>query len=56
MGLAYIVFALMMAAVTVCASTIRLLRNFDTEVPDSLPDDLIGMQERQRRLKGSIAS
>ncbi|MEV6865902.1 amino acid adenylation domain-containing protein [Streptosporangium subroseum] len=55
-GLTYIVFALMMAAVTVCASTIRLLRHFDTEVPDSLPDDLIGMQERQRRLEGSIAS
>ncbi|WP_433256779.1 non-ribosomal peptide synthetase/MFS transporter [Streptosporangium sp. CA-135522] len=56
MGLTYIVFALMMAAVTVGASGIRLLRRFDTEVPDSLPDDLIGMQERQRRLKGTIAS
>ncbi|WP_326820140.1 non-ribosomal peptide synthetase/MFS transporter [Streptosporangium sp. NBC_01756] len=55
-GLTYVVFALMMAAVTVCASAIRLLRNFDTEVPDSLPDDLIGMQERQRRLKGTNAS
>ncbi|MFJ2031590.1 amino acid adenylation domain-containing protein [Streptosporangium sp. NPDC087985] len=55
-GLTYVVFALMMAAVTVCASTIRLLRRFDTEVPDSLPDDLIGMRERQRRLKGTTAS
>ncbi|MFC4061556.1 amino acid adenylation domain-containing protein [Planomonospora corallina] len=55
-GLTYIVFALMMAAVTVCASAVPLLRRFDTEVPDSLPDDLIGMQERQRRLKGSNAS
>ncbi|WP_433414231.1 amino acid adenylation domain-containing protein [Microtetraspora malaysiensis] len=58
-GLTYIVFALMMAAVTISASTIRLLRRFDTEVPDSLPDDLIGMQERQRRLslvKGSSES
>ncbi|MFF5204854.1 amino acid adenylation domain-containing protein [Streptosporangium sp. NPDC000396] len=55
-GLTYIVFALMMATVTVCASTVRLLRRFDTEVPDSLPDDLIGMQERQRRLKGTTTS
>ncbi|MEV4245060.1 amino acid adenylation domain-containing protein [Streptosporangium canum] len=55
-GFTYVVFALMMAAITIGASTIRLLRRFDTEVPDSLPDDLIGMQERQRRLKGTTAS
>ncbi|MBG0832464.1 amino acid adenylation domain-containing protein [Planomonospora sp. ID67723] len=50
-GLTYVVFALVMAATTVCAFGVRLLRDFDTEVPDSLPDDLVGIQERQRRLE-----
>ena len=29
---------------------IRMLRRLRHEVPDALPDDLIGAQERQRRI------
>jgi amino acid adenylation domain-containing protein len=49
-GLAYVVFGLALVAVTLTGFTIRLLRHFDTEIEDSLPDDLVGAQERERRL------
>ena len=49
-GFAFVVFAVLMVIVTACMFGIRLLRRFDTEVPDSLPDDLVGAQERGRRL------
>jgi hypothetical protein len=45
-GFAYLVFGCVLALVTGGGS----LRRFDTEVPDSLPDDLIGAQQRARRL------
>ncbi|WP_412538001.1 amino acid adenylation domain-containing protein [Longispora sp. K20-0274] len=48
-GLTYVVFALVMALITLIASRLRILRRFDTEVPDALPDDLVGAQERARR-------
>ena len=49
-GFAYLVFGLCLMLVTTGGFMIRTLRRFDTEVPDSLPDDLIGAQERERRL------
>lgn len=49
-GLGYVVFGLALILITAGGFAIRLLRRFDTEVPDSLPDDLIGAQERERRL------
>ncbi len=48
-GLAYVVFGLLMLAVNFGGLSLRLLRRFDTEVPDSLPDDLVGAQERERK-------
>ncbi|MEV6521219.1 amino acid adenylation domain-containing protein [Longispora sp. NPDC051575] len=55
-GLTYVVFALVMALITVVAFRMRILRRFDTEVPDALPDDLVGAQERARRLEERTAA
>ncbi|HEY0696410.1 MAG TPA: MFS transporter, partial [Micromonospora sp.] len=55
-GFAYLVFGFALVLVTAGGFAIRLLRRFDTEVPDSLPDDLIGAQERERRLAEKAAS
>ncbi|MFL6119209.1 MFS transporter, partial [Actinophytocola sp.] len=49
-GLGYVVFGLALVLVTIAGFSVRLLRRFDSEVADSLPDDLIGAQERERRL------
>ncbi|WP_422751932.1 non-ribosomal peptide synthetase/MFS transporter [Micromonospora sp. WMMD708] len=49
-GFAYVCFGLALVLITLGGFAIRMLRRFDIEVPDSLPDDLIGAQERQRRL------
>ncbi|WP_229402064.1 non-ribosomal peptide synthetase/MFS transporter [Micromonospora okii] len=54
-GFAYICFGAALVLVTLGGFAIRLLRNFDTEVPDSLPDDLVGAQERERRLAARAA-
>jgi surfactin synthase thioesterase subunit/MFS family permease len=51
-GLAYVVYALILLLINVGGFSLRLLRRFDTEVPDSLPDDLVGAQERERKLAG----
>ncbi|WP_037305805.1 non-ribosomal peptide synthetase/MFS transporter [Amycolatopsis orientalis] len=55
-GLAYVVFALILLLINVGGFSLRLLRRFDTEVPDSLPDDLVGAQERERKLAGKEAA
>jgi len=52
-GLAYVVFGLVLVAINIGGFTLRLLRRFDTEVPDSLPDDLVGAQERQRKTEAA---
>ena len=49
-GFAYVCFGLALVLITLGGFAIRMLRRFDIEVPDSLPDDLIGAQERQRRI------
>ncbi|MFC7613074.1 MFS transporter [Actinokineospora soli] len=49
-GFAYVVFGVLLAVVTAGGWAVRTLRRFDTEVPDSLPDDLVGAQERANRL------
>jgi MFS family permease len=54
-GFAYVCFGAALVLVTLGGFAIRLLRNFDTEVPDSLPDDLVGAQERERRLAARAA-
>jgi hypothetical protein len=52
-GFLYVVFGATLAVITVAGFLIRPLRRLDTDVPDSLPDDLIGMQERSRRLEAT---
>ncbi|MEV6370682.1 amino acid adenylation domain-containing protein [Micromonospora musae] len=52
---AYVCFGAMLLLITVGGFAIRLLRRFDLEVEDSLPDDLIGAQERERRLAARAA-
>ncbi|WP_431945706.1 non-ribosomal peptide synthetase/MFS transporter [Micromonospora marina] len=49
-GFAYICFGVALILITLGGFAIRLLRRFDIEVEDSLPDDLIGAQEREKRL------
>ncbi|WP_410613650.1 amino acid adenylation domain-containing protein [Amycolatopsis sp. lyj-109] len=55
-GLAYVVYALILLLINAGGFSVRLLRRFDTEVPDSLPDDLVGAQERERKLAGKEAT
>ncbi|WP_406108780.1 amino acid adenylation domain-containing protein [Micromonospora globbae] len=52
---AYICFGATLVLITLGGFAIRLLRRFDIEVEDSLPDDLIGAQERERRLAARAA-
>jgi amino acid adenylation domain-containing protein len=54
-GFAYVCFGAALVLITLGGFAIRLLRRFDIEVPDSLPDDLIGAQERERRLAARAA-
>ncbi|MEU8262199.1 amino acid adenylation domain-containing protein [Micromonospora sp. NPDC048999] len=54
-GFAYVCFGVALVLVTLGGFAIRLLRRFDLEVEDSLPDDLIGAQERERRLAARAA-
>ncbi|MEV0002879.1 amino acid adenylation domain-containing protein [Micromonospora sp. NPDC050980] len=49
-GFAYVCFGVILILITLGGFAIRLLRRFDLEVEDSLPDDLIGAQEREKRL------
>lgn len=60
-GFGYMLFGAALVLVTMGGFAIRILRRFDIEVPDALPDDLVGQQERQRRLErnrraGQVAS
>jgi amino acid adenylation domain-containing protein len=48
-GLLYLVFALAMAVLVLVAWRTPALARFDDEVPDAPPDDLVGLQERDRR-------
>ncbi len=54
-GLVYVVYALILLLINVGGFAVKLLRRFDTEVPDSLPDDLVGAQVRERKLAGKGA-
>lgn len=41
-----------MGTINLGAFGLRVLRRLDTEVPDALPDDLVGRQERESRGQG----
>ncbi|MET7331149.1 amino acid adenylation domain-containing protein [Nonomuraea sp. NPDC005650] len=51
-GLMYVAFGLAIALIAVSALRVRVLARFDSEVPDALPDDLVGVQELRRRAGG----
>ncbi|MGP3918213.1 non-ribosomal peptide synthetase/MFS transporter [Nonomuraea sp. 10N515B] len=51
-GLMYVAFGLAIALIAVWAMRVRVLARFDSEVPDALPDDLVGIQELRRRAGG----
>ncbi|MER5648308.1 amino acid adenylation domain-containing protein [Streptosporangium sp. NPDC002524] len=48
-GLMYVLFALAIAVTALVAMRTRTLSRFDEDVPDALPDDLVGFQAIQRR-------
>jgi hypothetical protein len=52
---AYVCFGAALVLITIGGFAIRLLRRFDLEVEDSLPDDLVGAQERERRIAARAA-
>jgi MFS family permease len=50
-GLLYLVCGLAIAVVALAALRIRRLARFDEEVPDAVPDDLVGTEALKRRLE-----
>ncbi|MEV8635043.1 amino acid adenylation domain-containing protein [Streptosporangium sp. NPDC051023] len=48
-GLMYVLFAFAIAAIALVGMRTRTLSRFDEEVPDALPDDLVGFQTLQKR-------
>jgi hypothetical protein len=46
----YLLFAVAMALLVLIALRTPVLARFDEQVPDAAPDDLIGLEARQRRL------
>ncbi|MGI5160663.1 non-ribosomal peptide synthetase/MFS transporter [Microbispora sp. CA-102843] len=52
----YLVCALGMAAVVAGALRVRRLARFDADMPDALPDDLVGMETVERRREAKTAA
>ncbi|MFF7246967.1 amino acid adenylation domain-containing protein [Embleya sp. NPDC008237] len=50
-GLLYLVFGAAMVALVVIGLRLPVLARFDRDVPDAPPDDEVGIQERERRLR-----
>lgn len=48
-ALLYLVFGTAMVALVMIGLRLPVLADFDEDVPDAPPDDLIGIQERERR-------
>jgi uncharacterized membrane protein len=54
-GLSYIVLGLLIAGLGLAALRNRVLSRFDVDMPDALPDDVVGIQALQdRRKRGHI--
>ncbi|MFB9876431.1 amino acid adenylation domain-containing protein [Planobispora siamensis] len=51
----YLCFGLAIAAVALVAMRVRTLARFDEEVPDAVPDDLVGVEALQNRLRAERA-
>jgi hypothetical protein len=45
----YLVFALAMVGYVLTVRRMRAFARFDSEVPEAVPDDLVGWRERRRR-------
>ncbi|OEV16915.1 hypothetical protein, partial [Streptomyces nanshensis] len=54
-GFMYLLFGAAMLGLVVVGLRLRVLARFDLDVPDALPDDLVGIQERERRVKAARA-
>ncbi|MBB5964597.1 amino acid adenylation domain-containing protein [Planomonospora venezuelensis] len=54
-GLMYLLFAVAIAGVALVALRTRTLSRFDDEMPDALPDDLVGLQTVRRRAEPADA-
>ncbi|MFL6127650.1 MAG: amino acid adenylation domain-containing protein, partial [Mycobacteriales bacterium] len=52
-GFSYLVFGFAMVLVALAALRVRSLVRLDEELPDALPDDLVGMQELESRAAGT---
>jgi len=52
-GLLYVILGAAIALVVVVSKRHRLIARFDDDVPDALADDLVGLQELQRRHRGT---
>ncbi|WP_328854478.1 amino acid adenylation domain-containing protein [Microbispora hainanensis] len=49
-GFMYACFAVAIAVIALVALRVRVLRRFDVEVPDALPDDIVGYQALTERI------
>ncbi|MER5425189.1 non-ribosomal peptide synthetase/MFS transporter [Streptosporangium roseum] len=50
-GFMYACFGLAIAAIALVAMRVRVLARFDTDVPDALPDDLVGFEALRSRTR-----
>ncbi|MBX6381891.1 MAG: amino acid adenylation domain-containing protein, partial [Microbispora sp.] len=55
-GFMYVCFAVAIAVIALVALRIRVLRRFDAEVPDALPDDVVGYQALAERIAAARAA
>ncbi|WP_443045309.1 amino acid adenylation domain-containing protein [Streptomyces sp. NBC_00342] len=54
-GFMYVLFGAAMLVLVAVGLRMRVLSRFDLDVPDALPDDLVGIQELERRMAGAPA-
>src|SRR5204862_7029155 len=54
-GLAYVVLGLAIVMLVLALMRTRLLSRFDAEVPDALPDDVVGLQALRDRRAAVVA-
>jgi hypothetical protein len=50
-GFMYVCFGLAIALIALVAMRVRVLARFDVDVPDAIPDDLVGFQTLQSRAR-----
>jgi amino acid adenylation domain-containing protein len=55
-GFMYVLLAVIMLVIVAVAASTRVLGRFDRDVPDALPDDLVGEQVRRARRERQLAA